>query len=111
MGAPNPGIVGNIKIVAVDGDTVSFHTPRYCAINADGSPYFVVGYWMTIHAIQERISGGWDSGRAFDAYVATTKVDYSLPGDVVQIDIEGNLPHMDIGDLFSAQFINQYPVG
>ena len=116
MGGPNPGIIGNIKITAIDGEDVTFLIPRYCAINPldgpdPGGPYFIPDRAMTMHAIEQKYGEGKTS--SFDAYVMTEATDYSMPGDIVSVTISaenGVLPPLAVGDLFSVLFINQYAV-
>jgi hypothetical protein len=115
MGGPDPGIDGNIKILAV-GDKVTFRIPRYCAVNPPqsvdpGKPYFIVGFLMTIDAISQAYKSG--ATKSFESYVKTEATNYTLPGDVVDITIsaeDGVLPHLEVGELYSCHFINQYPV-
>jgi hypothetical protein len=115
MGGPDPGIDGNIKITGV-GDKVTFRIPRYCAVNPPqsvnpGMPYFTAGFLMTMDAISQVYKSG--ATKAFAAYVKVESVNYDLPGDVVDITIsaeDGVLPHLQVGDLYSCHFINQYSV-
>jgi hypothetical protein len=116
MGGPDPGIDGNIKITGVFGNKVTFRIPRYCAVNPPqsvdpGDPYFIQGFLMTMDAISQAYKSGIT--KTITAYVKTESTDYSLSGDVVDVTIsaeDGVLPHLEIGDLYSCHFINQYPV-
>ena len=116
MGGPDPGIDGNIKITEIADDEVTFRIPRYCAVNPPqsvdaGAPYFHAEFMMTMDAIStDHYKGRTPS---FTAYVKTEKVNYDLPGDVVDVTISaesGVLPKLTPSDLFSCHFINQYPV-
>lgn len=60
MGGPNPGIDANFVVENVvdlgteyDLVRVTFRVPRYCAINGDGSMYFVKDQAYAAHIIAD----------------------------------------------------------
>jgi hypothetical protein len=60
MGGPNPGIDANVVVEEVedlgkeyDLVRVTMRIPRYCAINADGSLYFVKDQQYGAHFIAD----------------------------------------------------------
>lgn len=60
MGGPNPGIDANFVVEDVvdlgteyDLVRVTMRVPRYCAINPDGSMYFVKGQQYSAHVIAD----------------------------------------------------------
>lgn len=113
MGGPNPGIVANFVVEKIERDALTFRVPRYCAINSDGSLYFVSGQKYVAHMMDEDSEGNTDGVDI--ALVPEIVTDLGTEYDLVRVTSK-LLDYHDLPNWFTenrqygALFIARYPV-